>query len=50
MQSSRAVVEKIDILKEQLRRTMLLTGSADLAALACAAIDSTPSQFNGKHT
>ena len=50
MQSSRAVCEKIDILKEQLRRTMLLTGSADLAALACAAIDSTPSQFSGQRT
>ncbi|MDE0841390.1 MAG: type 2 isopentenyl-diphosphate Delta-isomerase [Porticoccaceae bacterium] len=41
MQSTDAVIDKIDIIKEQLQRTMLLTGSINLRALSSAAIIST---------
>jgi isopentenyl-diphosphate delta-isomerase len=38
MESSQAVVEKIEILQEQLRWTMFLTASKDIEALQCAAL------------
>ena len=39
IRSSEAVIEKINIINEQLRRTMFLTGSANLDALSQAKLE-----------
>jgi isopentenyl-diphosphate delta-isomerase len=45
LQSSEAVIEKITVLKEQLRWTLFLTGSRSLQALKNAPLQAVPESF-----